>query len=206
MRKLVTILSALAVAIGIGAWWMSRGPDASDFAHLREPRLSRLPDQRVLVVEAAGDPNEVAGAAFKQLFSTYYGLEGVSRAARPPAPRARWPRADSTPKAEWVGRYALPVPETVKTPVIASTSGARASVSIWAYGDVAEVLHVGSYDTEAPDIERLIGFITASGYRVVGEHEEEYVRGPGRIFAGDPSGYLTIIRLRVERAAPPSGE
>jgi effector-binding domain-containing protein len=65
---------------------------------------------------------------------------------------------------------------------------------------VAEILHVGPYRTEQPDIERLLQFISANGYRAVGEHEEEYVKGPGMLFAGDPEQYLTIIRLRVEKA------
>lgn len=50
----------------------------------------------------------------------------------------------------------------------------------------------------AARIERLLHFMNAQGYRVVGEHEEEYVKGPGMMFSGDPEQYLTIIRLRVE--------
>ena len=65
---------------------------------------------------------------------------------------------------------------------------------------VAEVLHVGSYSSEEADIRRLTDFISSQGYRVIGDHEEEYVRGPGAFFAGNPEKYLTIIRLRVEQA------
>jgi effector-binding domain-containing protein len=74
-------------------------------------------------------------------------------------------------------------------------------ITTWAYGDVAEILHVGPYNAEQPDIERLLNFISAQGYRLVGEHEEEYVKGPGMMFSGDPQQYLTIIRLRVEKAS-----
>jgi len=72
-------------------------------------------------------------------------------------------------------------------------------ITTWAHGEVAEILHVGRYSAEQPDIERLFDFINAQGYRVIGEHEEEYVKGPGMIFAGDPEQYLTIIRLRVKK-------
>ena len=65
---------------------------------------------------------------------------------------------------------------------------------------MAEILHVGPYNVEQPDIERLLNFIKLQGYRVFGDHEEEYVKGPGMMFAGDPNNYLTIIRLRVERS------
>ena len=35
---------------------------------------------------------------------------------------------------------------------------------------------------------------------MVGEHEEEYLRGPGMFSKGDPEKYLTIIRYRVKKA------
>ena len=59
-------------------------------------------------------------------------------------------------------------------------------VTTWSYGDVAEALHVGPDSAEQQDIERLLAFITARGDRVVGDHEEEYVKGPGMLFSGDP--------------------
>lgn len=66
------------------------------------------------------------------------------------------------------------------------------------FGEVAEILHPGPYETESPTIDRLLKFIESSGYRIVGDHEEEYLKGPGygKI---DPKDYATIIRYRVER-------
>ena len=202
---LIVFIVVVVIAGGATVLWLRSGPDASQFAHLREPRLTRLTDQRVLAVEAAGDPNVVGASAFKLLFSTYFSLEGVSRMGRPPAPRARWPRPQDTPKDKWLGQYALPLPDSVGMPSTVSTGALRASITTWAYGDVAEILHVGPYNAEQPDIERLLNFISSQGYRVVGEHEEEYVKGPGMIFAGDPALYLTIIRLRVEKASGTPG-
>lgn len=197
---LIVLIVVVVIAGGATVLWLRSGPDASQFAHLREPRLTRLTDQRVLVVEAEGDPNVVGASAFKLLFSTYFSLGGVSRMRRPPAPRARWPRPEDTPKDKWLGQYALPVPDAVALPSAASAGALRAAITTWTYGDVAEIVHEGPYSTEQPDIERLLNFIRSQGYRSVGEHEEEYVKGPGMIFAGDPARYLTIIRLRVEKA------
>jgi hypothetical protein len=86
----------------------------------------------------------------------------------------------------------------------ADVDSPAASITTWVYGDVAEMLHVGRYSAEEPDINRLRKFIDSQGYRVVGDHEEEYVKGPGMMFAGDFDTYLTIIRLRVEKAARPT--
>ena len=192
------IIVALMAAGGVAVLWLRSGPDASQFAHLREPRLTRLSDQRMLVVEAAGDPNVVGASAFTLLFSTYFRLDGVSRIERPRAPRARWQAQQDTPKDKWLGQYALPLPDSVVAPPTESTGAPQARITTWVYGDVAEILHVGPYSAEQPDIERLLHFINSRGYRAVGEHEEEYVKGPGMMFSGDPEQYLTIIRLRVE--------
>lgn len=179
--------------------WLRSGPRPEQFAYIANPRLTRLADQRMLVVEARGDPNVVGAHAFKTLFNTYYRLEGVSR-GRPPAPRARWPRAGETSKADWVGYYALPVSEGASLPGAAREADLPVSIRTWQYGAVAEILHVGRYSDEEADIRRLVDFVMSQGSRVIGDHEEEYVRGPGMFFAGDPDKYLTIIRLRVETA------
>jgi effector-binding domain-containing protein len=114
--------------------------------------------------------------------------------------RGRQPQPADTPKHQWAGQYALPVPGEISA--IASTDEQLPiSLTTWQYGDVAEVLHVGPYSSEEADIKRLLDFARSKGYRVVGDHEEEYVRGPGMIFAGDPDRYLTIIRVRVEKAS-----
>ncbi|MBZ5557715.1 MAG: hypothetical protein LAO77_10630 [Acidobacteriia bacterium] len=182
------------------AWWLSRGPGERQFADLREPRFTRMSGQRMLVVEATGDPTVVSGGAIKLLFNTYFKLKGVSRVGRPPAPRARWRFSLDTPREKWAGQYALPVPDSVAEVPAEPAGPMRVTIATWEYGDVAEVLHVGPYSAERPDIDRLHAFIASNGYRAVGDHEEEYVKGPGMIFAGDPGAYLTIIRLRVEKS------
>jgi hypothetical protein len=196
---LVAVLAVAAMVIMAGVMWFRSGPDPAQFAYLKDPRIVHMPDARMLVVEATGDPNVVGGRAFKTLFATYYKLDGVSRRQRPPAPRARWTQPAETPKAQWAGRYALPIPDAVKALPFAQ-SELPTTLGTWTYGDVAEILHVGSYGSEEPDIRRLHAFVQSKGYRVVGEHEEEYVRGPGMFFAGDPNTYLTIIRVRIEKA------
>lgn len=203
MKKwMVTGVAGAAIAAAAFSFWFVRGPSASDFADLETPRITHVQHQRMLVVQAKGDPNVVAGRAFELLFSAYYKTPGVSRMQKPPAPRARWPHPIDTPRTEWIGRYALPVPaDVVEATPVEAEGGWRIGVETWEYGDVAEVLHVGPYNTEEADILQLHEFVAASGRRIIGEHEEEYVRGPGMLFRGDPQKYLTIIRLRVAPAA-----
>jgi hypothetical protein len=194
------ILIALVTAAMF--WWQTSGPTAEDFADLRHPRIMTLADSPVLEVQRAGDPNIVAADAFKALFGAYYQLPGISRSARPPAPRARWARTlDTNRKDTWTARYALPLPPGTPS---ATTSSDNVQSTTWTYGTVAEILHIGPYATEQADIDRLLAFIRSSGYVITGDHEEEYLKGPGGFIAGDPANYLTIIRYNIATSAPPA--
>ena len=183
--KKMSVLGVLA--LGLLAW---SGQDFSASEEIKVPRLRTMPDQKMLVVEAKGDPNVAGQSAFGLLFKTFFSLPGAQMAA----PRARWLGVADTPKDQWVGLYALPLPASV-TDLPAGTTGVR--IETWEYGEVAEILHVGPYDQEKPAIERLHGFIKEKGYRIAGPHEEEYLKGPG--MGASPADYLTIIRLRVRK-------
>jgi hypothetical protein len=201
MRKKI-IIGAVIVLVLVSVilyFLIPKGPDVAAYEFLKDPRIAIMPNQKVLVVTAKGDPNAVGGKAFKLLFSTYFKIPGVAKTMKI-APRARWV-GDMNVKSSWTGYYALPVPDaTTQLPAIDAESGYKVELATWAYGEVAEILHKGPYSEERPTIEKLHQYIAHQGYKVVGEHEEEYLKGPGMFFAGDPKGYYTIIRLRVGKA------
>jgi hypothetical protein len=169
-----------------------------EFEQLENPRISTRPTETMLVVEAQGDPRTVGGTAFGLLFQLYYRIPETPKGSQQAAPRARWPIAFEQPRSEWIGLYALPVPDQVSVlPEHAAPAGFEARLTEWEYGDVAEVIHVGPYDREEPTVQRLKEFVEAEGYVLAGEHEEEYIRGPTMAGPGDPDQYLTILRYRV---------
>lgn len=139
------------------------------------PHLNELPPQRVAVMESRGDPAKVAPELVPRLYA----------AVRAPAPlRARWPNAHLAPKDEWIGLWALPVADDV-------TEVAGAQIEEWEYGQVAEIVHEGPYETEQESIAKLQAFVAEQGLELVGPHEEEYLTPPGV----DPQ--RTLIRYRV---------
>jgi hypothetical protein len=194
---------AIVLVLGIVLFVVSRirsgSPDGARTAQGLEPHIARRPATNVVQVIARGDPNVVARRAFGLVMRVYFRLPGVPRmGAGLPAPRARWPLAGMPPKEQWVGSYAMPVPESIRElPRDVDADGLHAELARWEYGEVAEILHVGPYDTEAPTIERLQQFIARSHYVVAGDHEEEYVKGPGMLGLGNPRDYRTIIRYAV---------
>ena len=204
MAKKILTASAIVVAViviglVISTMLVMKGPDLSQYEHLKNPQMSLKAGQRMLVVEAQGDPNTTGVKAFGLLFHAYY--KNV-KARGMIAPRARWPKPFDTPVNEWVGLYALPLPQTAEIKDLSQSPGYTVSVQTWEYGDVAEILHVGPYSTETPTIDRLKKFITDQGCQIAGPHEEEYLRGPGMFGKGNPDKYYTIIRYQVKKAEP----
>lgn len=203
MLKKVLIIAAIAIVLAtaavlvIGYLVWAKGPDLSKYQHLKEPRISEMPNQKMLVVAAKGDPNVVGTKAFGILFSTYF---KTVKGGKMQIPRARWPHDLGTQLDEWQGLYALPVPESVdRLPELKPEPGFTVKLETWDYGTVAEILHVGPYNLEEPAVEKLKKFIHDSGYYIDGLHEEEYLKGPGMFGRGDPKKYHTIIRYRISK-------
>jgi hypothetical protein len=178
--------------------FLMKGPDLSRYQYLKDPQISEKPDQKMLVVEATGDPNVAGKKAFALLFKTYF---KTVKDGKMPAPRARWPQDLNVPKSEWIGLYALPLPETVeKLPDIKTGEGLTIYLDKWGYGEVAEILHIGPYSKETPTVERLKKYIADNSYQIMGPHEEEYLKGPGMFGPGNSEKYQTIIRYRIAKA------
>ncbi|MBT8479005.1 MAG: hypothetical protein KJO06_08815, partial [Gemmatimonadetes bacterium] len=151
----------------------------ADLESLKDPRIITRPAEAMMVVEATGDPTTAGAQAFGLLFQLYYSSPVTPKGPEQPAPRARWPVDFEQIRSEWLGIYALPVPAEMDVlPEHTAPPGFEAKLTVWDYGEVAEILHVGPYDREQPTVERLVEYITSKGYIIDGPHEEEYIRGP----------------------------
>jgi hypothetical protein len=106
--------------------------------------------------------------------------------------RARYPDAHRVPKDEWTHIIGLPIPQDT-TVLLQKLPGVEIKIETWQYGTIAQVLHLGVYDQETPTIERLFKFIEDSGYKIIGDHEEEYLTSPN---AKIPK---TIIRYVIQK-------
>ena len=160
MTKGPKLSLALIVPVLLAAFVWAQNQDFSQYEKLKNPQIRKMPDKvKLLVVEKKGDPNVVAGMAFSTLFSTFFSLPGVKMAP----PRARWLNTHSDPRNEWIGQYALPLPDSV-TSLQSQVEGVK--IDHWEYGEVAEILHIGSYSDETATIEKLFAFIAEQGYEI----------------------------------------
>ena len=71
----------------------------------------------------------------------------------------------------------------------------RLHCQAWEEGMVAQILHIGPYDAEAPTVECLHDAIADAGLRPLGWHHEIYISDPNRTA---PNRLRTVIREPVE--------
>ncbi len=172
----------------------------TQFDSLKEPKITTRPNEKVIVVEARGDPSVIGSKAFGLLFQIYGSIKETPKGPMQIVPRARWPVYLDRPKSVWIGMYALPVPESVTSlPQFKADPDLKVTLTQWQYGLVAEMLYVGPYDKEESTLKYLNDFIVRQGYRTFGGHEEEYIVGPGMNGQSDPEKYVTILRYRLRK-------
>ena len=75
----------------------------------------------------------------------------------------------------------------------------RLHVIRWEEGPAAQILHIGPYMAETPDIRRLHAAIADAGWEPYGQHHEIYLNNPQRI--GEENA-RTVIRRPIRWADP----
>ncbi len=162
-----------------------------------DPQIIPMPDQKMAVVRGRGAPDKVFAEVMPALYGAVYtlkfdlkkrGLETFKVGAL----RARYPDAAAKDKKDWAIIAAIPIPDDTKE-LTQKVPGVKVAIETWKYGTVAQILHLGAYDQETANIERLHKFIAEQGYEIVSDHEEEYLTRPSAKVV------KTIIRYVVRK-------
>ena len=162
-----------------------------------DPQILEMPAEKMAVVHAKGAPHKVFPEVMPALYRSVYTLKFDLKKKGTPTfkvgpPRARYPDAHLLPKDQWTHIIGLPLPtDTASLPQ--KVPNVEVKIETWEYGTVAQILHLGPYDLEQPNIERLHKFIEEQGYVISGLHEEEYLTRPN---AKVPK---TIIRYPIKK-------
>jgi hypothetical protein len=156
-----------------------------------------MPPQKMAVVRGKGTPDKVFAELMPALYGSVYTLKfDLKKKGLPTFKvsglRARYPDAHLVPKEQWTHIIGLPIPEDT-TSLPQKVSGIEVKIETWEYGTVGQILHIGRYDQETPNIEKLHKFIAENGYEIAGVHEEEYLTMP------DAKIQKTIIRCVVRK-------
>lgn len=163
------------------------------------PQIVKLPKRKMVSVTSVGDPNVVMEPFMKALYGAAYNAKMKiykPQGIKMPLGKltAMWPDAHIKPKDKWTGIWGIEVPEYVqKSDLIQKDPKINVSLDVWPAGEYAQILHLGTYDQEGPTVEALHKFIEESGYKITGDHEEEYLTMPG------VKNQKTVIRYLVTK-------
>ena len=186
-------------------------------ASAKEPAVVEVPPLRYLMVDGEGDPNTAPAyaEAIEALFSVSYTVkfmvkkgQALDYAVMPL--EALWWADDpsvftSGDKAHWKWTAMILQPDFVSDGLIgAAIDEVRKKKKLpgvdqlrlesLTEGRCAQILHVGPFSAEGPNIERLHAFIAARS-ALRGKHHEIYLSDIRR---AEPSKWKTIIRQPME--------
>jgi hypothetical protein len=186
-----------------------------------KPEIVRVPPIKYLMIDGQGDPN--SSGAFQDAIGALYGLaytlkfayrkdKGVDFRVMPLSGlyHADDPRLFlEGRKKEWRWTLMIPVPSVVTAAAFrkakvevarkkgASPSLDAARLETLREGQAVQLLHLGAYAEEQPNIEKIHRFIAENGLSFAGSHHEIYLSIPGR---SRPERMKTIIRQPVRKA------
>jgi len=186
----------------------------------KEVSVVDVPEMNFLMVDGEGDPNtsEWYGQAVEALYAVSYALKfmvkkgdaGVDYAVMP-LDGLWWAddmsRFSTSDKDAWKWTMMIMQPEFVTVEQFEEAKGqtekkkvsltALASMGFEAFreGRAAQILHVGPFADEGPNIEKIHRFIEELGHERTGKHHEIYLSDPRRTA---PERLKTVIRQPFE--------
>jgi hypothetical protein len=187
----------------------------------RQFEVVEVPPMQYLVIDGHGDPNTAQEYkdAVEALFAVAYGLKFMSKKELdkdfvvPPLEGLWWAEDMETftsqrDKSAWDWTMMIMQPEWITQEMFTAAIKqaerkkdlpALPKIRLEPYheGLAVQILHIGSYDDEAPTIAKMHHeFMPANGYQLAGKHHEIYLSDPRKV----PTEKLkTIIRQPVGR-------
>jgi len=189
-------------------------PAAKAFVLVEVPRLD------FLMVDGHGDPNTAPAyrEAVEALYAVSYKLKFMSKKEQgkdyvvPPLEGLWWAQdmqAFTTlrDKSAWDWTMMIMQPDWIDQGMFAKAIEAvrksddrpglsRLRLEKFHEGLSVQILHIGSYEAEAPVITRMHAFIHESGYQPSGKHHEIYLGDPRKV---PPEKLKTVLRQPVKK-------
>ena len=180
-----------------------------------------VPDMPVLMIEGQGDP---AGPEFAQAVEALYGTaftikfwpkkheapKGYTEYIVPALEALWWTDGDGrlfdkVPRSQWRWTAMIPQPAFVTAQLVSAAKRVLATkkpnprlsdlkFEIFKEGDAVQIMHIGPYSEEMPNLQKLEAYMQAHGLVSNGKHHEIYLGDPRRT---TPEKLHTILRHPV---------
>jgi hypothetical protein len=182
----------------------------------KNPAIVEVPPANYLMIDGTGSPNSAPRfkAAIESLYPLAYNLKftvrkhlGIDYGVMPleglywgtPKGQTQFTEAD---KEKWSWTLMILQPEWVTSALFESQRLEVAEkknppliqeirFEILNEGTVTQILHIGSFDTEAPNAERMHALAFQQGYQLCGKHHEIYLNDFNRT---TPERLKTVLR------------
>jgi hypothetical protein len=186
----------------------------------KEFQVVDVPPMNFLMIDGHGDPNTAQAYqdALETLYGVAYKLKFTSKKESgkdyvvPPLEGLWWAEDMQTFTAQrdksawdWIMMIMQPewitpamLDEAVKQVEKAKGLPALSRLRLETYheGLAVQILHLGSYDDEAPTIARMHAFAVDNGYQLAGKHHEIYLSDPRKVAAEQ---LKTILRQPIRK-------
>ena len=195
-----------------------------EWKHLYRPLTKKFevidaPPMQFLMIDGHGDPNTAQEYqdAVEALYSVAYKLKFISKKEKerdyvvPPLEglwgvedmnsfsaedKSAWDWTMMIMQPEWITRemFEVALEQVEKKKNLAALSRLR----LEAYHESlsVQIMHIGSYEAEAPTIARMHTFIAENGYEPAGKHHEIYLGAPRKVA---PEKLKTVLRQPVRK-------
>lgn len=170
---------------------------------MNTPELTDLPDRDLLTVEGVGAPETPAfGAAIKALVAVRTALGGDDGPVEGSYAQDGDPmRFDLNAPQGWHWQLGVPAPPNATADAVttaAEGSGAPVRLVRAPATRVAQLLHLGAYEDEAPSLKTLYAYVAEQGLEPAGAHIEVYLNDPS---VTAPADLRTVLRVPVRTKA-----
>ncbi len=190
------------------------------YAPKKKFELVEVPEMQFIMVDGHGDPNSAQeyADAVEALYAVAYKMKFMSKKQLekdytvPPLEGLWWAEDMDTfisrDKSAWDWRMMIMTPNWITDEIFAATveevqkkknpaSLAKVQLGRYAEGLSVQIMHIGSYDDEAPTIAALHkDFLPANGLVENGKHHEIYLSDPRKVA---PEKLKTVLRQPVRK-------
>jgi hypothetical protein len=203
---------------------MSKIDFKKELKHLYRPSAKKfevvdVPPMKFLMIDGHGDPNTAQEhqKAVEALYAVSYKLKFVSKKELgkdyvvPPLEGLWWAEDMETfttarDKSAWDWTMMIMQPEWITQEMVEEAikqvekkglpALSKLCLETYHEGLAVQILHIGSYDDEAPTIARMHAFIDENGYEPAGKHHEIYLSDPRKVA---PEKLKTVLRQPVRK-------
>jgi len=203
---------------------MSKIDFKKELKHLYRPSAKKfevvdVPPMNFLMIDGHGDPNTAQEyqEAVEALYAVAYALKFMSKKEKgmdyvvPPLEGLWWlenmEEFSTEDKSAWNWTMMVMQPESVTREMFEAAleqvekkknlpALSRLRLESYQEGLAVQILHIGSYDDEAPTIARMHAFIDENGYEPAGKHHEVYLSDPRKVA---PEKLKTVLRQPIRK-------